>query len=64
MTGSYRHTKLDRTCPRCRAHRYHQAVRDLIGYANKILDGFWQVTVTCAECAHRWRGRFRRDEWT
>ena len=47
------HTKLDRHCPRCHAHRYH--------FGNRVEH---KVTITCAECGHSWNGKFNRDEWT
>ena len=45
--------KIERTCPRCRAWRYHQCRREGAKAA---------CLVRCAECGHRWRGRLTSDE--
>lgn len=55
------HVKLDRRCPRCHAHHYHFANREL---RPDGLRQVWQVTIDCTACGHRWIGRYRKDEWT
>lgn len=52
-----RYVHLERRCPRCGKHRNHSATR-------KVVDGRNVVSIGCAECGHRWAGRFLRDEWS
>jgi len=51
------YVKVDRRCPRCNAHRYHNAKR-------KTVDNRHVVSINCAECGHDWTGRFKRSEWS
>lgn len=48
---SVRFPKVERHCPRCRAHRYHFSTVN-----NR------KMLICCAECGHQWRGRYRRTE--
>jgi DNA-directed RNA polymerase subunit M/transcription elongation factor TFIIS len=52
-TEAPRSFRVDRHCPRCRAHRYHWAK--------------WQAELKlwfcrCAECGHKWKTRLTRLE--
>lgn len=53
--GDMDHSKLDRKCPRCHQRRYH--------FGNMI-KSTKAVKITCAECGHSWRGRYKKDEWS
>lgn len=45
--------KIDRRCPKCKAHRKHWLEMPVTGR---------RTTIQCAECGHKWTGRiFKRD---
>jgi len=46
--------QLVRTCPGCN-RTYHQSAR-----LNRASN---RVSLTCVDCGHSWRGRYRQDEW-
>jgi DNA-directed RNA polymerase subunit M/transcription elongation factor TFIIS len=56
-------TKLERHCPRCRAHHYHFARAWQLERSNGDPLGPVHVDIDCAGCGHTWRGRFKREEW-
>lgn len=51
---SARSLKIDRRCPRCRAHRYH--------FTHDRKPDSARCGVSCAECGHPWRTRLTLAE--
>jgi len=47
--------KVDRVCPRCRSHQYHNST--LRGGQKKE-----PIVVTCVDCGHEWSDRSTKKE--
>ncbi len=47
--------KIERRCPKCRAHRYHFCDARLAQTERR-------AEATCAECGHNWKVRLSRSE--
>lgn len=63
--------KVDRRCPRCHGHFYHQVEtpktdnEDLMGislerWPSESIPA--KVKIFCTNCGHTWKGRLKRDE--